>query len=113
MVSFEREEKFGTCKQKFRNPLGFIGDSHWSKQDNLFVLTCTNVSWFLTIVMPLSFSQCDSININQCVNVTSIPPNQTIFGKWFDFKGFKCICMLFLFISWMESCTCIWSNNGG
>jgi hypothetical protein len=38
MVGFEGEEKFGTCKQGFRTPLGFIGDSHQSNQDNFFVL---------------------------------------------------------------------------
>jgi hypothetical protein len=28
MVGLEGEERFNMCKQKFKTPLGFVGDSH-------------------------------------------------------------------------------------
>jgi hypothetical protein len=37
LVGLGREQRFRTCKQKFRNPLSFAKDSHWRYQDNWYV----------------------------------------------------------------------------
>jgi hypothetical protein len=39
VVRLEREEMFGTCKQKLGTP-SFIGNSHHSDGNNFFVLHC-------------------------------------------------------------------------
>ncbi len=88
MIGLEGEKRFGTCKWKIGIPPGSTRDSHWSNWNNFFVLDRHALMFhdFSQHVMLPSFSQSDSIanmgsNINQCANVTSIPPSQTIFGN--------------------------------
>jgi hypothetical protein len=74
MVGLEGEERFNMCKQKFKTPLGFVGDSHWSDWDNF--LSFINMHWCFMILHNMSFLHhflnvimLQTCNIDPCANV--------------------------------------------